>query len=167
MNFEEYQKFAAQYWKPGCDNITFALGLGGETGEVLEIIKKARRDCKEVDLKHLAEELGDVLWYLANMCTAYGFSLKEIAERNKAKLSLRYNKATAYRRNGPHIEEFDLGTGKHIRFVSRSEFSQIELKTLDDLYEELLRSKDQKEPAVEAAAGVTGGENEQDECPFD
>lgn len=86
----DYQEFCKQGLKPGNDEITFALGLGGETGEVLEIIKKARRDEEPVDLKHLREEIGDVCWYIANLCSVYGFNLIDILKENKEKLEKRY-----------------------------------------------------------------------------
>jgi len=68
------------------------LGLAGETGEVCEVMKKQIRD-KESDFddetfKHrLSEELGDVLWYIANICTDMDLSLAEIADNNLKKLS--------------------------------------------------------------------------------
>lgn len=90
MTVKDYQEYCKKAWKPGCDELVFALGLGGETGEVLEIVKKARRDCKEIDIPHLREELGDVLWYVANMCTSHGFDMEEIMEENVTKLNARY-----------------------------------------------------------------------------
>ena len=169
MTFDDYQAFAKKDWKPGCDDITFALGLGGETGEVLDILKKARRDCKEPDMKHLAEEIGDVLWYVANLCTAFGFKLEDIAKQNIEKLMFRYGKILCFRRNGPHIEQFDSATGKHIRFCSRKEFSQEELKKIDDAYEQLLLSKGQDPGIAKRAKDLVEEEKENgnDECPFD
>ena len=164
MTFDEYQAFAKEDWKPGCDEITFALGLGGETGEVLDIIKKARRDCVQVDTTHLAEEIGDVLWYVANLCTAYGFRLEEIAMQNRDKLMLRYGKALCYRRNGPHIEQVDPSTGKHIRFVSRTQFTQEELKLIDDAYKQRLQDA---RTAHKTKAIVEDKVYDDSECPFD
>ena len=92
MHLKEYQAFAKLKWKPGVDHITLALGLGGETGEVLDIIKKARRDGVEVDRKHIKEELGDVFWYLVNLCTVYDFSIEELFDENVLKLDERYSK---------------------------------------------------------------------------
>lgn len=89
-NLKTYQEFCKKNWKPGCDDMVFALGLGGETGEVLEIIKKARRDIMVVDKQHLKEELGDVLWYVANLCNVYGLSMQEVLDSNIAKLEVRY-----------------------------------------------------------------------------
>lgn len=90
MTIQQYQEFAKENWQPGNDEITFALGLAGETGEVLDIIKKARRDQKPIDRQHLAEELGDVCWYIANLCTAYNLPLEGILAKNVRKLNTRY-----------------------------------------------------------------------------
>lgn len=70
------------------------LGLTGEAGEVAELTKKLIRDdhLKLTDdrkEKYLGE-LGDVLWYLANLGKALGFTLEEIAEYNIQKLKVRH-----------------------------------------------------------------------------
>jgi NTP pyrophosphatase (non-canonical NTP hydrolase) len=93
MDFKDYQKKArktAIYPNVGKNFVYPALGLGGETGEVLEKIKKIIRDnngkitpkIKE-DLK---KEMGDVLWYLSNLASEIGLSLDEVAEENIRKL---------------------------------------------------------------------------------
>jgi NTP pyrophosphatase (non-canonical NTP hydrolase) len=63
-----------------------ALGLGGETGEVLEKTKKLIRDFY-FNKEEVAKELGDVLWYLAQYASAIGYTLEEIAENNVRKLT--------------------------------------------------------------------------------
>jgi NTP pyrophosphatase (non-canonical NTP hydrolase) len=96
MEFDEYQKKAwetAIYPRKG-NNITYpALGLGGESGEVLEKIKKILRDeneeISEEKKDELLKEVGDVLWYLAALSSELGLSLNEIAEKNVSKLSSR------------------------------------------------------------------------------
>ena len=168
MDFKEYQEFAKKDWKPGCDDITFALGLGGETGEVLDILKKARRDRTVPDMAHLAEEIGDVLWYVANLCTAFGFSLEEVAEKNKQKLIRRYSPFPQYRRNGPHIEQLDPATGKHIRFVCRAQFTAEELKQIDDAYYKALIAQGAEDwMARKATVCTEESDHGQEECPFD
>lgn len=162
MTFEEYQAFAGQNWKPGCDDITFALGLGGETGEVLEILKKARRDQTSPDLEHLKEELGDVLWYIANLCTSFNFPLEEVIHANVHKLCDRYAQAPdwrehakgeyVYRWNGPHIQQLDATTGKHIKFCSRSEVPPYILEQLDNVKKAIKEDKQNDGP---------------EDCPFD
>jgi NTP pyrophosphatase (non-canonical NTP hydrolase) len=69
------------------------LGLTGEAGEVAEKIKKVLRDKNGLIDKNtrreLKKELGDVLWYLANLATEIGLSLEEIARANLKKLASR------------------------------------------------------------------------------
>jgi NTP pyrophosphatase (non-canonical NTP hydrolase) len=67
-----------------------ALGLAGEAGEVAEHAKKAIRDdggaVSDERKGAMAKELGDVLWYVAQLATELGLDLDEIAEQNLAKL---------------------------------------------------------------------------------
>ena len=69
------------------------LGLVGEAGEIAEKVKKLMRDDdKEFDeefQENLAHELGDVLWYLANLSHEIGYSLEDIATMNLRKLASR------------------------------------------------------------------------------
>lgn len=69
-----------------------ALKLCGESGEVAEKIGKSIRDNKPLDDKDLAKELGDVLWYIANLADYLGYELSEIAEMNLTKLKDRQNR---------------------------------------------------------------------------
>ena len=93
MNFAEYQERArqtAKYPVIGHAVIYPTLGLTNEAGEVSGKIKKIFRDkegiVSDADLAALRAELGDVLWYLAQVSTELGLSLDEIAEHNIAKL---------------------------------------------------------------------------------
>jgi len=67
-----------------------ALGLAGEVGEVADIVKKWLFHEHPLDVLHLADELGDVLWYVTLAATAIGYSLDNIMERNVEKLRRRY-----------------------------------------------------------------------------
>ena len=66
------------------------LGLAGEAGEVAEHAKKAIRDdggsVSDERKTAMSKELGDVLWYVAQIATELGLDLNEIAEQNLAKL---------------------------------------------------------------------------------
>lgn len=62
------------------------LGLCGEAGEVAEKIKKFKRD-GVLDTKEVAKELGDVLWYVANLAGDLGYTLSQIAQMNVEKLT--------------------------------------------------------------------------------
>ena len=93
MNFAEYQEKAkqtAKYPVIGHGVIYPTLGLTNEAGEVAGKIKKIFRDKEgvigESELEALKGELGDVLWYLAQVSTELGLSLDEIADNNIAKL---------------------------------------------------------------------------------
>ena len=66
------------------------LGLSGETGEVADHVKKAVFHGHDLDVDHLAEELGDVAWYLAVTAHAIGYDLGDIFQRNIDKLAKRY-----------------------------------------------------------------------------
>lgn len=68
----------------------FALGVTGEGGEVADYLKKVVFHGHPLDPARLADELGDVLWYLAALASTAGLSLDAIAEGNVAKLRRRY-----------------------------------------------------------------------------
>ena len=96
MDFKTYQKnsrLTAQYPNLGSNYIYPTLGLVGEAGEVAEKIKKVIRDKKgifdEESKKGLKKELGDVLWYVSNLCTEFNFSLDDVALQNLDKLKIR------------------------------------------------------------------------------
>ncbi len=66
------------------------LGLAGESGEVVDLVKKARFQGHTIDVEKVKDELGDVMWYLALLCHTFGFSLEEIRQANVAKMHRRY-----------------------------------------------------------------------------
>jgi NTP pyrophosphatase (non-canonical NTP hydrolase) len=93
MEFSNYQAAAretAQYPNMGKNVYYPTLGLAGETGEVAEKVKKLMRDHGGVLTPErrdaLKKELGDVLWYVAALCSELELSLDEVAEHNVAKL---------------------------------------------------------------------------------
>lgn len=67
-----------------------ALGLAGESGEAVDLVKKALHHGHPLDASKLAKELGDVLWYLAVLAAAIGYDLSAVAEMNVSKLRARY-----------------------------------------------------------------------------
>ena len=67
-----------------------AMGLNGEAGEVIDILKKHMFQGHDLDVEHIAKECGDCLWYLAILAKGAGYTLDEIAEMNKEKLRKRY-----------------------------------------------------------------------------
>ena len=99
MDFDNYQMEArktAIY--PNKDNnfIYPTLGLVGESGEVAEKIKKILRDKNGIfdneSKLALKKELGDVLWYLSNLCDELNFSLNDVAKDNLDKLNSRLSR---------------------------------------------------------------------------
>ncbi len=66
------------------------LGLSGETGEVVDAIKKVLFHGKERNDQEIKKELGDVLWYVALIAESLGYSMDEIMEQNIDKLKKRY-----------------------------------------------------------------------------
>jgi len=93
MDFSDYQtrsRTTAQYPSIGHPVIYPTLGLANEAGEVAGKVKKIFRDkggeINAETRETLASELGDVLWYLAQVCTELEISLDEVAEHNLAKL---------------------------------------------------------------------------------
>ncbi|MFA6829499.1 MAG: nucleoside triphosphate pyrophosphohydrolase family protein [Bacilli bacterium] len=70
------------------------LGLAGESGECCDIVKKVRFQGHEMDNRHLMEELGDVLWYVAETASGLGVTLEEVAQFNLDKLHSRYHGET-------------------------------------------------------------------------
>lgn len=96
MDFTDYQRRSrntAQYPPIGHPVIYPTLGLTNEAGEVAGKIKKIFRDkagvIAEADREALKAELGDVLWYLAQVCTELGLSLEDVAQHNLDKLASR------------------------------------------------------------------------------
>ena len=96
MDFKTYQNKArktAMYPNIGSNHIYPTLGLVGEAGEVAEKVKKILRDKKGIidkDSKfEIMKELGDVLWYIANLSSELGFNLNDVAETNLIKLQNR------------------------------------------------------------------------------
>jgi NTP pyrophosphatase (non-canonical NTP hydrolase) len=94
MDVKEYRESAMVTVNRNLDKrdmlINGAMGLCGESGEVIDILKKHIFHGHELDREHLIEELGDVAWYLNEAAYALDSSLEEIFDRNIAKLKKRY-----------------------------------------------------------------------------
>lgn len=66
------------------------LGLGGEAGECIELVKKERFHDHELNNSDMANELGDIAWYLAITAHGIGYKLNDIFKMNLEKLRERY-----------------------------------------------------------------------------
>jgi hypothetical protein len=73
--------------------ITGAIGMGAECGELQEIVKKMLFQGKPLtdeNVFHMKRELGDIMWYWANMCRALQLDPNDVIEENVRKLEARY-----------------------------------------------------------------------------
>jgi NTP pyrophosphatase (non-canonical NTP hydrolase) len=73
--------------------LTAALGLGSETGEFVEIVKKMFLQGKppsEDNIFHMKRELGDIMWYWVTACAALNLDPYEVISENQEKLAARY-----------------------------------------------------------------------------
>lgn len=94
LMFWEYQKKAMRTANKSLSKdemlLNSIMGMCGEAGEAIDLLKKHRAQGAPLDIDHLAKEVGDCLWYIAEFAEASGIPLAEIAARNIAKLRARY-----------------------------------------------------------------------------
>lgn len=94
MTINEYQKLAMTTLNPALDKkdvlINGVMGLCGESGEAIDIVKKWLAQGHELDKEKLAKELGDIAWYLAETAYALDIPLEDILQANIDKLKQRY-----------------------------------------------------------------------------
>lgn len=89
MTINDYQKEALRT-AGEADLVNGVLGLCGESGECADIVKKYLFQGHDLDVEHLAKELGDVAWYLAVTAYAIGYDLETVLRLNVRKLRKRY-----------------------------------------------------------------------------
>lgn len=70
--------------------VNYTLGLVCEAGEFGDIIKKHLYHGHELNIEKVKAELGDILWYLGNVCNVLDIELKDVASKNIEKLEKRY-----------------------------------------------------------------------------
>lgn len=93
LEFNQYQRLANELMSKEAKNqplLNAALGLAGESGEFADIIKKHLFQGHDLDKEHLKEELGDILWYIAEACKGLDITLEEVARSNIEKLHQRF-----------------------------------------------------------------------------
>ena len=94
MTPNEYQAQAMRWLNPALSEkgtlINGVMGLCGESGEEIDLVKKHLSQGHSLDREALAKELGDVAWYLAETAYVLGYPLEEIFRMNLEKLSARY-----------------------------------------------------------------------------
>ena len=94
MTINEYQKEALRTASGMNQQYPMALngvmGLAGESGECVDMMKKHLFQGHPIDTEHMAKELGDVAWYLAITAHAIGYDLETVLQMNVNKLRKRY-----------------------------------------------------------------------------
>ena len=108
MNINDYQALAMTTLNPALSRkevlINSVMGLCGESGEAIDIVKKWLAQGHELDKEHLAKELGDIAWYLAEAATALDIPLEDILQANLDKLKKRYPEGFETRRALTRLE---------------------------------------------------------------
>ena len=103
MTANEYQRLAMQTLNPRLSQkdvlINGVMGLCGESGEAIDIVKKWLAQGHDLDKEKLAKELGDIAWYLAETAWALEIPLENILRGNIEKLSKRYPEGFAAERS--------------------------------------------------------------------
>jgi NTP pyrophosphatase (non-canonical NTP hydrolase) len=100
-NTTPYQQFVNSLVKPGAEIVRqltpqqahllhMAVGASGEAGELLDAIKKHCVYQKQIDIPHIVEEAGDILFYLTGLLNELDLSLEDCINANREKLSRRY-----------------------------------------------------------------------------
>ena len=94
MTGNEYQRLAMTTLNPALSKqdvlINSVMGLCGESGEAIDIVKKHLHQGHPLDREKLIKELGDIAWYLAEAAHALDVDLDDVLEANIAKLRARY-----------------------------------------------------------------------------
>jgi NTP pyrophosphatase (non-canonical NTP hydrolase) len=96
MTIKEYQKSTHRTNAPLSDTYSqmvalhMVLGLMTEAGEIADVYKKNLAYGKSLDLINIKEEIGDLMWYISELCNYHGWDLENILETNIEKLKARF-----------------------------------------------------------------------------
>lgn len=103
MLFDSYQKWAITKARKDAsfrDKLSeFSLGMSGEAGEVADYVKKVLYHGHSLDPEKLAREVGDVIWYAANLAYIIEYLFSSVAEMNIEKINNRYPKGFSEERS--------------------------------------------------------------------
>lgn len=109
MTINEYQKLAMTTLNPALSRkdvlINGVMGLCGESGEAIDIVKKHLAQGHELDREALVKELGDIAWYLAETAYALDVPLEDVLQQNIDKLRKRYPQGFSLERSICREEE--------------------------------------------------------------
>mgnify|MGYP003641661394 FL=1 len=96
LNWSKYQEDAARTLAiletPMMDQIHMVTGMSTEVGEIQDAYKKNFAYGKPLDETNVKEEIGDLMWYVANLCRMKGWDMNSILDTNIAKLKARFPK---------------------------------------------------------------------------
>ena len=94
MKLNEYAQWTentcAKLENPQLDDFHMLMGMATETAEIFDIYKKHLAYKKELDMIHVQEEIGDLIFYIASFCRMNNLDLEKIIETNVKKLESRY-----------------------------------------------------------------------------
>lgn len=94
MELNEYQRLAQRTrnpkLKPEQKQSNGLCGIIGEAGEIMDLYKKHYFQGHELKKEDVIEEVGDLLWYVAELCSGWNIGIEEVAIQNIAKLTERY-----------------------------------------------------------------------------
>lgn len=111
MTINEYQALAKRTSNGELSSrehlVNGVLGLVGESGEIADLVKKHLMQGHPLDPEHVAKELGDVCWYIAETATAIGCDLETVLKMNIEKLRKRYPDGFSSERS-QHREQGDV-----------------------------------------------------------
>lgn len=108
MTINEYQTLAMTTLNPALSRkdvlINSVMGLCGESGEAIDLVKKWLAQGHDLDRDRLVKELGDVAWYLAEAATALDVPLEDVLQANIDKLKKRYPEGFETERSRVRLE---------------------------------------------------------------
>lgn len=81
------------------------MGLNGESGEVIDVVKKHLFQGHELDKEKIAKELGDVMWYVAEICYSLDITISDVMKKNIEKLQKRYKNGFSVNESINRIDE--------------------------------------------------------------
>jgi len=107
------------------------LGLAGECGEVVDIIKKVQFHGHDLDINKLKLELGDVFYYLYSLCHLHNLTVEEVLDANVKKLEKRYPNGFSVNDSKRRDGLIDLYNCKVGDTITRRDGIETEVKTVN------------------------------------
>jgi len=151
-NTTPYQQFVNSIVKPGAEIVRqltpqqahllhMAVGVSGEAGELLDVVKKHCVYQKQIDIPHIIEEAGDILFYLTGLLNELDLSLEDCIDANREKLSRRYA-------SGRYSNEQAIARADKVEEVKQektipdieSDFEDVKIERVCKLYDEACES---------------------------